>query len=136
AMLAGTLAITGVGLVGVFGFAGFYSKDAIIEAAFASGTEVGRFGFWAGVIAALLTSFYSWRLVFLTFFGKPRWADSEHIQHAVHHGHDEPEDHNPPAQEDAGAHAAHHVPSMHEDDGTAGYRPHESPVSMLIPLGL
>jgi NADH-quinone oxidoreductase subunit L len=45
-----------------------------------------------GIFAALLTSFYSWRLVFLTFFGKPRWNQSEHIQHAVHdahgHGHD------------------------------------------------
>ena len=43
-----------------------------------------------GVLAALLTSFYSWRLMFLTFWGKPRWAQSEHIQHALHdaHGHD------------------------------------------------
>jgi NADH-quinone oxidoreductase subunit L len=41
-MLAGTLAITGVGVIGVFGFAGFYSKDAILEAAFASGSEIGR----------------------------------------------------------------------------------------------
>jgi NADH-quinone oxidoreductase subunit L len=74
AMTAGTLAITGVGIAGVFGFAGFYSKDAILEAAFASGTELGGFAFWVGITAALMTSFYSWRLVFLTFFGKPRWA--------------------------------------------------------------
>ncbi|BBC73015.1 NADH-quinone oxidoreductase subunit L [Altererythrobacter sp. B11] len=134
AMMAGTLAITGVGVAGVFGFAGFYSKDAIIEAAYASGTEMGRTAFWLGVVAALLTSFYSWRLMFLTFWGKPRWADSEHIQHAVHHGHDEPEDANPPSQEDAGHDATHHVPSPHEDDGTAGYQPHESPVVMLVPL--
>ena len=58
AMLAGTLAITGVGIVEVFGFAGFYSKDSILEAAFASGTGLGRFGFWCGIIAALMTSFY------------------------------------------------------------------------------
>jgi NADH-quinone oxidoreductase subunit L len=123
AMLAGTLAITGVGIVGLGGFAGFYSKDAIIEAAFASGSTYHIYGFGIGVLAALLTSFYSWRLMFLTFFGKPRWAASEHIQHAVHdaHGHDDHHD-------GAGAHS--------HDDGTAGYHPHESPLSMLIPLGV
>jgi NADH-quinone oxidoreductase subunit L len=134
AMMAGTLAITGVGIIDVFGFAGFYSKDAILEAAFARGTGASNFAFWAGAIAALLTSFYSWRLMFLTFWGKPRWAESEHIQHAVHHGHDEPEDHNPAAQEDAGESVAHHVPSTEEQDGTAGYHPHEAPWVMLIPL--
>jgi NADH-quinone oxidoreductase subunit L len=116
AMMAGTLAITGVGIVDVFGFAGFYSKDSILEAAYASASESGRFGFWLGITAALLTSFYSWRLIFLTFHGKPRWAGSEHIQHAVHGAH----------HDDLG-HADH-------DDGTAGYYPHESPLTMLIPL--
>jgi NADH-quinone oxidoreductase subunit L len=134
AMMAGTLAITGVGIVGVFGFAGFYSKDAILEAAFARGTTVGNFAFWAGAFAALLTSFYSWRLMFLTFWGKPRWIESEHIQHAVHHGHDAPDDHNPPVQEDAGHDAHHAVPSPDRGDGTGGYHPHESPWVMLVPL--
>ena len=124
AMMAGTLAITGLGIVDVFGFAGFYSKDSILEAAYASASDSGRFGFYMGITAALLTSFYSWRLVFLTFHGKPRWAQSEHIQHAVHddhhgHGHDD--------------HAHGHA---HHDDGTAGYHPHESPLNMLIPLGV
>jgi NADH-quinone oxidoreductase subunit L len=115
AMLAGTLAITGVGIADIFGFAGFYSKDAIIEAAYASGTTAGYTAFAVGVFAALLTSFYSWRLMFLTFWGKPRWAGSDHIQHAVHHdGHG----------------------TAHADDGTAGYHPHESPYAMLIPLAL
>ncbi len=78
------------GIGGSFGFAGFYSKDAIIESAYASGTQLGGFAWFMGVFAALLTSFYSWRLIFLTFFGKPRWAASEHIQHTMHdaHGHD------------------------------------------------
>jgi NADH-quinone oxidoreductase subunit L len=115
AMMAGTLAITGVGIVDVFGFAGFYSKDSILEAAYGAHTASGSMGFWLGITAALLTSFYSWRLMFLTFYGKPRWDQSEHIQHAVHHN--------------AHGHAAH-------DDGTAGYHPHESPLSMLIPLGV
>ena len=141
AMMAGTLAITGVGLVPLHaGFAGFHSKDAILESAFAAGSQMGNFAFWLGTIAALLTSFYSWRLMFLTFWGSPRWGDSEHIQHAVHHGHDEPEDHNPPIQEDAGHDVAHHVPHPGEraDDlgGTAGYHPHESPLTMLVPLGV
>ena len=137
AMMAGTLAITGVGIYWLHaGFAGFHSKDAILEVAFASGSETGMLAFWAGVIAALLTSFYSWRLIFLTFFGKPRWIESEHIQHAVHHGHDEPDEHNPPIQEDAGDDALHHVPDPHHETGTGGYHPHESPVTMLIPLGV
>src|SRR3546814_9782185 len=82
-MMAGTLAITGVGIINVFGFAGFYSKDAILEAAYASGGG-GVTAFYVGAFAALLTSFYSWRLLFLTFFGKARWAASEHVQHALH----------------------------------------------------
>jgi NADH-quinone oxidoreductase subunit L len=84
------------------------------------------------VFAALLTSFYSWRLVFLTFFGKPRWAASEHIQHALHdahghddHGHDHHDDH---AHDDHGH--EHHARAT----GTGGYHPHESPWVMLIPL--
>ena len=126
AMMMGTLAITGVGIVEVFGFAGFYSKDSILEAAYGSGTESGHFGFWMGITAALLTSFYSWRLMFLTFWGKPRWELSEHIQHAVHdahgHGHDD--------------HAHDNHEHAHGHDGTAGYHPHESPLSMLLPLAL
>jgi NADH-quinone oxidoreductase subunit L len=124
AMMAGTLAITGVGILGVGGFAGFYSKDAIIEAAFASESTYHMYGFAIGVIAALLTSFYSWRLMFLTFFGKPRWEQSEHIQHAMHdHG-----DHD--------AHDAHAHTHAATSEGTAGYHPHESPWSMLTPLAL
>ena len=78
AMLIGTLAITGVGipLTGWVGFAGFVSKDAIIESAWA-GTN-GGYGFWMLVIAALFTSFYSWRLMFLTFWGSPRGDTHTH----------------------------------------------------------
>jgi len=126
-MMAGTLAITGVPL-----FAGFYSKDAILEAAFMSGNNVGMFAYMLGTFAAFMTSFYSWRLVYLTFFGQPRWAGSEHIQHAAHdaHGHDA-------HAHDAHGHDAHgHDAHGHADhgDGTAGYHPHESPWVMMIPL--
>jgi len=95
AMLIGTLAITGVGipLTGI-GFAGFLSKDAIIESAFAGGTDASYYAFWALVIAAAFTSFYSWRLMFMTFWGKQR-GDAHTHDHA-----------------------------------------HESPLTMLVPLGV
>jgi NADH-quinone oxidoreductase subunit L len=137
AMVAGTLAITGVGVLGVFGFAGFYSKDAIIESAYMSGAEASGFAFAVGIFAALLTSFYSWRLIFLTFFGKPRWAASEHIQHAVHDAHGHGHDHNDPIQEHSGDHPHPELPgAQHLAEGTGGYHPHESPWTMLVPLGL
>ncbi|MEO7687973.1 MAG: proton-conducting transporter membrane subunit, partial [Sphingomonas sp.] len=130
-MMAGTLAITGVGIPAVFGntmaigFAGFHSKDAIIEAAWASGQSGASV---VGMIVALLTSFYSWRLMFLTFWGKPRWAQSEHIQHALHdaHGHDAHHDDRAARGHDDHAHA--------HGDGTGGYHPHESPLTILVPL--
>ena len=114
AMMMGTLAITGVGIYHLgAGFAGFWSKDAILEVAYGRGTELGNFAFWMGTFAALLTSFYSWRLMFLTFWGKPRWIESEHIQHSVHK-----------------------TPAEAGEDTTGGYHPHESPLTMLIPLGV
>jgi NADH-quinone oxidoreductase subunit L len=135
-MMAGTLAITGVGVEGVFGFAGFYSKDAIIESAYAHGTTFGGFAFAVGVFAALLTSFYSWRLMFLTFWGKPRWAGSEHIRHALHDAHGHGHDDHPDA-EDAGHDTRPHEAGAQEvPAGTGGYRPHESPWTMLLPLAL
>ncbi len=84
AMMIGTLAITGVGIpLTHIGFAGFLSKDAVIESAWA-GTE-GGYAFWMLVIAALFTSFYSWRLMFLTFFGEARGD-----RHTHEHAHESP----------------------------------------------
>jgi NADH-quinone oxidoreductase subunit L len=140
AMTIGTLAITGVGIIQIagwsgFGFAGFYSKDAIIESAFVSGTAAGGIAFAVGITAALLTSFYSWRLVFLTFFGKARWAASEHIQHALHEAHGD--HHDDPAAEDSGHDTRPHEASAQAvPAGTGGYHPHESPWTMLVPLGV
>ena len=99
AMILGTLAITGVGIpVLGWGFAGFFSKDAIIEAAYAVGaagdSSAAVFAFWMGIVAALFTSFYSWRLIFMTFHGNYR-GDHHTFDHA-----------------------------------------HESPKTMLVPLGL
>ncbi len=76
-MLIGTFALTGVGIPGIGGFAGFHSKDAIIEAAYAGGS---MFAFAALVIAAFCTSFYSWRLAFMTFHG-PIKADEGTVSH-------------------------------------------------------
>jgi NADH-quinone oxidoreductase subunit L len=70
-MLIGTLSLTGVGIPHLFGFAGFHSKDAIIEAAFAAHTP-SNYAFWLLVIAAFMTAFYSWRLIFMTFHGTTR----------------------------------------------------------------
>ncbi|MFZ5963904.1 NADH-quinone oxidoreductase subunit L [Thalassococcus sp. BH17M4-6] len=84
AMMIGTLAITGVGIpLTHIGFAGFLSKDAVIESAWA-GTQ-GGYAFWMLVIAALFTSFYSWRLIFLTFYGAPRGD-----KHTHEHAHESP----------------------------------------------
>ena len=85
-MLIGTLAITGVGIpLTHFGFAGFLSKDAIVESVYAGSGGSGSVGFWVLVISALMTSFYSWRLMFMTFFGSER-GDS----HAHGHAHESP----------------------------------------------
>jgi NADH-quinone oxidoreductase subunit L len=140
-MLLGTLSITGVGVVGVFGFAGFYSKDAIIESAFAVGTTTGGLAFAVGVFAALLTSFYSWRLMFLTFWGTPRWAASGHIQHALHDSdHARTDDHaaDPHPEDEHAGHDTQPEEAGHTQipTGTGGYHPHESPWTMLVPLAL
>ncbi len=74
-MWIGSLALAGVPL-----FAGYFSKDIIIEAAYAAGTGYGDYAFWLGVLVALLTAFYSWRLIFLTFHGAPR-ADERVMAH-------------------------------------------------------
>jgi NADH-quinone oxidoreductase subunit L len=122
-MLIGTFALIGFGIpaIGSFpglGFAGFYSKDAIIEAAHGSQGIGAQFAFWCGVSAALLTSFYSWRLVFMTFHGK--YQGAHHANHMPGHGQEgtEPDaGHDPHADEPAGAAPAH-----------------ESPWVMLVPL--
>jgi NADH-quinone oxidoreductase subunit L len=105
AMMIGTLAITGVGIpLTHFGFAGFLSKDAVIESAWVGSS----YAYVLLVVAACFTSFYSWRLMFLTFYGTSR----AHGHDAHGHGHD---------AHGHGSHGAH--------------EPHESPMTMLIPLG-
>jgi NADH-quinone oxidoreductase subunit L len=75
-MWVGSLALAGIPI-----FAGYYSKDIILESAFGANTAVGQYAFWMGIAAAVMTAFYSWRLIFLTFHGTPR-ADAETMAHA------------------------------------------------------
>jgi NADH-quinone oxidoreductase subunit L len=117
--LVGTLA-----LVGTPFFSGFYSKDTIIEAAHHAVDRfgwVGTYGYWAVLLGAFVTAFYSFRLLYLTFFGRERFRD-EHIDPALAHG--------APANADAEA-QLHHV----DDHGHHGpVEPHESPWVVTLPL--
>ena len=79
-MWIGSLALGGIPF-----FAGYFSKDMVLEAAWASNSGSGHYAFWLGVIAAMLTAFYSWRLLLMTFHGKPR-AD----HHVMSHVHESP----------------------------------------------
>ena len=109
-MVIGTLALTGFPFT-----AGYYSKDAIIEAAYAASAQhpAALYGFLATVIAAALTSFYSWRLIFMTFFGERAAAATA--------GHDK--------AHSAAAHASH-------EHGHGEHVPHESPAVMLVALAV
>ena len=125
-MLIGTLAITGVGLPPLeLGFAGFYSKDTIIEAAYAAGrtNPIAEFAFVVGLLAAGLTSFYSWRLVFMTFHGHAKWGAHGH---AASHGHED--DHASHAQIES------HSEPLPDHHDRHGHDPQESPAVMLLPL--
>jgi len=113
AMLIGNLALTGVGIPLLHvGLAGFYSKDAIILSTFGAHTGIATYAFILLVIAAGMTSFYSWRQFLMTFHGRYRGQD--HDPHAAHddHGHDE----------------HHHAPKLEEV--------HEAPMVMMVPLAL
>jgi NADH-quinone oxidoreductase subunit L len=112
-MLIGNLALTGVGIpyLGI-GLAGFYSKDAIINATFSAHTGIGTYAFTLLIVSAGMTSFYSWRQFLMTFHGRYRGLDHHH-------------DHGAPDTDD---HEHHHAPSLEEM--------HESPLTMLVPLGL
>lgn len=73
--------IGSLALAGIFPFSGFYSKDAILEYCYATYDSYGMFAYWTGVVVAFMTAFYSWRLLFLTFHGKPHHKpDEEHSE--------------------------------------------------------
>ncbi|MDY0978994.1 NADH-quinone oxidoreductase subunit L [Stenotrophomonas sp. CFBP8994] len=129
-MWIGTLA-----LVGTPFFSGFYSKDTIIEAAqhhaHVSSSWVATYGYWAVLGGVIVTSFYSFRLLFLTFHGKERFRDS-HDDHG--HGHDD--HHAADAHADAHHGDAHHGDAHHDDHGHGHgpHEPHETPWVVTLPL--
>jgi NADH-quinone oxidoreductase subunit L len=88
-MWIGTLALAGIGVPFIMGhgvgFAGFHSKDAILEASYGAHSTVGMIAYWLGIIAAFMTAFYSTRLMFLTFYGRYR---GDH--HTWDHAHESP----------------------------------------------
>ena len=72
--------IGSLALAGLPPFAGYFSKDIVLESAWAANTSFGYYAFWMGILAAMLTAFYSWRLIFITFHGKSR-ADEKVVAH-------------------------------------------------------
>src|SRR3954471_3014421 len=116
-MLIGNLALTGVGIpyLGI-GLAGFYSKDAIINATFGGHGGMATYAFILLVVSAGMTSFYSWRQFLMTFHGRYRGLD-----HDDHH-------HNAADEVPQDDHGHHHAPRLEEV--------HESPLVMLVPLGV
>lgn len=125
-MTIGTLSLTGFPF-----FAGYFSKDAIIESAFAAKHGFATdYAFVLLVVSACFTSFYSWRLYFMTFEGQPRWAGHGHGHDA--HGHDAHAAHG----HDDHAHAARHAHDDHGHGDHHDHQPHESPLSMVVPLAL
>lgn len=127
-MIIGTLA-----LVGTPFFSGFYSKDTIIEAAEhhaqVSNSWVATYGYWAVLGGVLITSFYSFRLLFLTFHGRERFRDVAHDDHG-HHDHHDDHAHGQAAHADAPAQE-----HGHDDHGHHGpHVPHESPWVVTLPL--
>ena len=148
-----TTAMMAIGTLALIGFpftAGYYSKDAIIEAAYASTRPGHTLAFMATVIAAFFTSFYSWRLFFLTFEGPARWVQHGHsghhaVAHASHGAHDAdgaPGHTEGVAHDDKGhdvepAHASDLVPDDHgHGHGHHAHTPHESPWVMTLPLAI
>ena len=146
-----TTAMMTIGTIALIGFpftSGYYSKDAIIEAAYMSDRPGHVLAFLATVIAALMTSFYSWRLFFLTFEGPQRWVahgahghdDHAHDEHAhaahAHQADGAPGHHEGVAHDDHGhdVESASHSAVEHHDH--APHKPHESPLVMTIPLGI
>jgi NADH-quinone oxidoreductase subunit L len=100
-MWIGSLALAGIGIDGVFGFAGFYSKDLILESAIGSDTAFGTLAYILGLGAAFMTAFYSWRLIIMTFHGKPHsnttQSHSEPAKaHDTGHHHEAPHAHESP----------------------------------------
>ena len=102
----GAVLIGGLANAGIIGFAGFFSKESIIEAAHLGVTPAARFGYWALTLGVFVTALYTFRMIFMTFFGEERFRHAEH----GHGAHDENDEHHGPVE------------------------PHESPWVVTLPL--
>ncbi|MEL6059384.1 MULTISPECIES: NADH-quinone oxidoreductase subunit L [unclassified Methylobacterium] len=155
-----TSAMMAIGSLALIGFpytAGYYSKDAIIEAAYASTRPGHTLAFLCVVVAAFFTSFYSWRLFFMTFEGPARWGAHGSHDHAAHDHHDAPavahaamahEADGAPGHTEGVAHddKGHDIEPAHRSDVVADdhhghghhgdHTPHESPLVMTVPLAI
>ena len=80
-----TMWVGALSLSGIPPFSGYWSKDTILDAAWASGTAVGRYGWLLGTVAAFMTAFYISRVMFMTFHGEPRAGEE-----TMHHAHESP----------------------------------------------
>ncbi|HVE50719.1 MAG TPA: NADH-quinone oxidoreductase subunit L [Casimicrobiaceae bacterium] len=120
-----TAIIGSLALAGIPPFAGFFSKDAIIEATHASTIPGHGYAYFAVMAGVFITAFYSFRMLFLAFHGKPRWTEAAH-------------DDQHPAKEAAGHDASHeagHEPDTH-GHVDAEHPPRESPWVVTVPLVL
>ncbi|MEG3191655.1 NADH-quinone oxidoreductase subunit L [Lysobacter sp. D1-1-M9] len=123
--LIGTLA-----LVGTPFFSGFYSKDTIIEAAGIAaerGGWIAHYAHWAVLLGAFVTAFYSFRLLYMTFHGKPRFGDVHASDAHGRHGEHGQETHHEPLHDDGHGH-------LHDDHAHHGGEPKESPWVVTLPL--
>jgi NADH-quinone oxidoreductase subunit L len=122
-----TSLIGSLALIGFPGTAGFFSKDALIEAVHESHIPGATYAYWCVFFGVFITAFYSFRLVFMTFHGPERFREA--------HAHDHHEENDSPVTHDD-AHAGHE-PEAHDDHGHHGpVEPHESPWVVTLPLVL
>jgi len=121
--------IGALALIGTPFFAGFYSKDALIEAVHESHRGFATYAYWCVLLGVFVTALYTFRMLFLTFHGKERWQEA--LAHG--HGHDVNDDHAKAHGHDAHAHDAHGH-DAHGGGHGHGARPHESPWVVTVPL--
>jgi NADH-quinone oxidoreductase subunit L len=132
-------------LIGTPFFAGFYSKDSIIEAVGASHLWGSGFAYFAVLAGVFITAFYSFRMYFLVFHGEERFGKAHAHDHAHEHAHDDHHAHHADTNQGDEGHdptALHEATAHHEEDeddhghhGLApGQKPHESPLVVTLPL--
>ena len=129
-----TSLIGSLALIGTPFFAGFYSKDSIIEAVGMSHLAGSGFAYFAVVAGVFITAFYSFRMYFLVFHGEERFGKVHHEEHHVAHADATHDDHHAEAHE--GDHDEEEVSHDHHHGLAPGQKPHETPWVVWLPLVL